>query len=456
MISHETLYKIYLPACLPACLMLCLALLLPQAAHAECKINGVTNTRDYAAAKINFGRINLHNPLLYQGNTLLDSIVIPPTNYTYNGANANSVLWTCDKQDIVNGDVHFLVSTNGDERYGGLHEIGGKGSGIYATWIEHIGLLQSMDGMVLTEYWQELPLPRHLTQADGDVVHIRLSDIPPLVVELYWTDALVPDEGQTYCVGPARLSDEWVRSDKGALYTCMQPASYIQLVGPGIEHDEPNRHHQAPDIRAWFANNGFAYTLTGALKVSTIPGCVIESADQSVRFETARVEQMQSNGEIHADFNIMLSCSDGTISGTHEGAVAIGLQVSPGAYSAAEQLGFVDKNNNSVAYLLSDQYGQPGIAKGVGIELYEGSWSGTRRFVGQPGRVGIGHPGGREAGWYSIMWGVKDGDVVPLPSGDYRVPLQFTAKLRRLPEPAGETVTPGKVSATATVLVKVQ
>jgi len=179
---------------------------------------------------------------------------------------------------------------------------------------------------------------------------------------------------------------------------------------------------------------------------------MVESADPHVRFRTAHVQELQEPGaEVATDFDITVICEKGALHGTDVGKNSIGLQVSQDAFSTAQEMGLVNKSNG-VEYLLSDRYGQPGIATGVGIELYVPDAGTKRWFIGRPGRVGIGHPREDGTGWYTMLRG-RRGESVELPGGGQRIPLRLTARLKRIP---GREVTPGRVHATATVLVKVQ
>jgi len=441
-------------ACRRSRALLCFTLLLAQPAGANCEITRISQTEDDRAAKIPFGRINLSHPAFHPDGTLLASVMVPPTQYTFGGAKASSVLWKCDKQDVDNGMVYFLVATNGDSRFGGEFEIGPAGSGIYGTWFDHIGLRQTMAGITLSRHWRKVPLQSWLPVKERvggklkERVHIRLVDIPPLQAELYWVEQHVPESGWYNCSGyPTAPSN----SVHGISYDCIQPASYIQLVGPGpeIPHDEVGEDHGDYHWDFWGADNGFGYTLWRGGTLSANPTCVVHNATPQVQFATASVQDLQNGGEVPANFSIVLDCNSATVSGSGSGETAIGLQVSEGAFAAAQRMGFV--RDGGVDFLLSDQYNSDSsLAKGVGIALYDADGN-QRRFVGWPGTVGKGHPRGPLAGWHPVLWGARMTGLAP--PDNYHLQLDFTARLKQLP---GQTATPGKVRATAHVLVKVQ
>jgi len=437
-------------SCLPARFLMCLTLLLSPVVHAKCDITGKSQTEDDRAAKIPFGRINLSHPLFHPEGTLLASVTVPPTQYTFGGANASSVLWTCDQANIDAGQVYFLVATNGDSRFGGEFEI--APDGIYGTWFDHVGLRQTMGGVTLSRRWQKVPLQGGFPvreRVNGrwkDRVHIRLSDIPPLHAEFYWVEQHVPESGWYNCGGYPMPPPNSVN---GLLYECLQPASYIQLVGPGIAHDEAGEDSRDFHWDFWWADNGFGYTLWHGGSLSANPSCVVHSATPHVRFPTATAQALQAGEVVTAPFSVVLDCESRAVSGSGSGETAIGIQVSQGAFTTAQGLGLV--RDGGVEYLLSDQYDHDAsLAKGVGITLHDADGN-QRRFVGWPGTVGTGHPRGPLAGWHPVSWGARMTGLAP--PDNYHLQLDFTAKLRQLP---GQEVTPGKVRATAHVVVKVQ
>lgn len=91
------------------------------------------------------------------------------------------------------------------------------------------------------------------------------------------------------------------------------------------------------------------------------------------------------------------------------------------------------------------------MAKGVGITLAHSDNPGTSLiFVGQPGLATL-TPGGNNAGWYPVLLGAKAAGSVT--NGYTYYTYSFIATLKKLD---GQTVTAGKVHATAYVLVKMQ
>jgi len=430
-------------------LLWCLALLLAHSAHATCTKapSTVLNAKIPAAAKMHFGRVNLASARLQPPGTLLASVAVPPTAYTFKGAHADTILWTCDQDDMK--DVRFLVSVNADSRYAGWHEMGGDGvpAGVHATWFDYLGLRLSIGDITLGRYWQRVEVPRIAPDETTGKINIRLQHVPTLQAELYRLDQPVPDSGTVHgCPASHRTLPTAIDTS----YECTEPAGYIQLAGPGLEnwHDHEGGDHRIGPWKFWTGNNGFGYTLYNALSLSNAASCVTRSESAQVRFPRVGVHQL---GEASAPFSIKIECDHHTLSGTGSGQTALGLQASPGAWAMARQLKLVNPEGG-VDVLVSDQYGSDqGLAKGVGITLHEATGDAKRFFVGQPGLVGSEHPRGSQAGWYPVWQGAH---VVTAPTPDSRVwRLDFIARLVPLP---GQTLTPGKIHATAQVLVKVQ
>jgi len=406
-----------------------------------------------AFIKLNFGHINLTSSTLQPDGTSLGAITVPATGYTYAGRTPDDMLWKCDKHVYDQGEVYFLVATNADSRYGGYHEI--AEGGIHGTAFTHVGLRTSMHGVPLARHWKIIPvreydLVEELDPASGKLkqrIVIRVRHVPDLQAELVKVGQTVPNIGPDFGCYPLSPTAARPRIP----YSCMEPNAYLQLRGPGLLHDEVGED-SGTKYKFW-PLNGLTYALYNSVTLSRKASCVVHNATPHVRFDTVSVQQLAQagvEGAASANFSIEVDCNGGiTIAGTGENKTAIGIQVSPGAFAAAQKLGLV--SGGGVAYLLSDQYGtDPGLAQGVGITVHDDRGQ-QRLFVGQPGTVGSGHPRGSGAGWYPVLPGTKQ--INNFPTGIRRHRLDFTAKLVRLPE---ANLTPGKIRASAHVLVKVQ
>jgi len=432
---------------------------LPVAGRAACKIKGPAHsTYDPYVAPIQFGRVNLGNPYLQPPGTLLASTVVPPTHFTKGGANGDTVMWECDQADVDAGKVYFLVSTNGDDRIGGYHETGLADGlpGVYATAYAHVGIKLTMAGTVLSRIWQPIPLGTYMRidTIHGTKVLIRLKDIPVMEAELYRISSLPDLHGAPSDWCDSRTYGLVKPSPEGSPYPWCngkpQPSGYVQLVGPNIPHDEIGWDH-ASKYEFWGAFNGFGYGMwNSGTTVSNQAGCVVKSDDVMVHFPTMSAQQLMNGSTVAQHVDVQVECDDDATSGVDSGQVALGIQVSPGAYAAAKALGLVNPSEG-VSHLLADDYDNPATAKGVGVTLQNPAMApGNLWFIGEPS-LAPSAPKGNNAGWYPVQAGAT---ASPSPAGGHTYwHHTFTATFERI---GMQTVTPGEFNATATILVKVQ
>lgn len=178
--------------------------------------------------------------------------------------------------------------------------------------------------------------------------------------------------------------------------------------------------------------------------------CVAKNATPLVLFPTISSQELLAGVTREADISVQIECSDNVNSGTTSGQTAIGIQVSPGAYRAAQGLNLINAQGGVMA-LVSDNYGLDAtLATVVGITLRNSVTQQSMVFVAQPGITGIG-PSGENVGWYPVLRDAKN--LGPSVSGYTHYLHSYTAVLQQLP---GQVIKPGKIHATAYVLVKVQ
>ncbi|EJD6475828.1 fimbrial protein [Providencia rettgeri] len=415
-------------------------------ANARCTNTLVTQTEDGYSALLPFGRVNMTDTYFQPVGSVLASIVVPSTSYKHGGATASSILWECDKADLP--DVYFLVATNGDDRDGGFFDIGGPDglTDVYGTKFAYVGLRQTMAGVSITRTWKKVPLQSYTETSNGKI-QIKLADIPPLQAELIRISSLLPISGSAsaFCG-----TTQYRASSTGTNYACNQPNSYIQLVGPGLIHDQIGED-SAYRFLFWGADNGFGYRMQNS-SLSNNATCVARNATPYVLFPTVPTQALNDLQTREAQFSVQVECSDAVSSGISGGQTAIGIQVSPGAFKAASNLGLINAQGG-VQMLLSDNYEtDPNIAKGVGISLYNSSTQKKLVFLGQPDySSSTPWASGTNSGWYPVLEGAQP--MGPSIAGYSYYQQQYTAVLGKIP---GQTVTAGRVYATAYVIVKVQ
>ncbi|CAE6964580.1 Fimbrial protein [Vibrio sp. B1ASS3] len=192
-----------------------------------------------------------------------------------------------------------------------------------------------------------------------------------------------------------------------------------------------------------------------ANQVTFIRGALCQVSDYTPVVTIPKTTAASLNGGIssQANFTIGLSCEldaeSGTTSNTSSSLtatrpIAIGLLAnSANAVSQAELLG-LKTTGGGLTYLLSNYYGNAGVAEGVGIKIYDDSGT-AMNFLPSP-TTGTGNSGG----WYGFK------EVTPLESTDTSLETyrgHFTASLEKI---SGETATPGTVYAQAQIIVTFQ
>ena len=415
--------------------------------HAVCRINPTILTMsENQQVTIPFGQISLTDPYLQAPGTLLASAVVPPTNYTSNGANANSVLWTCDASD--RGSLLFQIAVNGRDRVGGAHnmsQFAGGQTGVFATHFQYVGLRLTMGGQVVDRTWKSISVKNYETV--GNKINIRLGDIPPLQAELIRISAS-PIDSVTTC-SSLGLKGLALSTSNVTSYRCWSPNAIIQLYGGGLISD-PFGSDSAFNMVGPAANNGLPFGMLNGSTMTSQKTCRVTSSANSVTFNAISMGELERGESRQENFSVQLECSTGTPSGVDQGQTAIGIQTSEGAFAAATQLGLV-AGTGAVSYLVSDDYlTNPNLAKGVGIALSNANTGKKMLFLGQ--NLNAGGSAKFDTGWYPALEGAASMGGSGMP-GFELYNQSFTATLSKIP---GEKVTAGKVQATAYVQVRVQ
>ena len=432
--------------------LLLISIIVATASHARCeRTYTALNASDSYATPLNFGALNLSSAYLQPVGTVLGHTVVPPS---HRGIAPSTVIWTCDEADLAN--AYFLVATNGDEPFGGHVEVGAADglAGVYATWWQYVGLKQSMDNVVFSRYWKRLDI-KNYNLVNGRA-EIRLMDIPPLEATLYKVSSLPSYSRGSFCNTNMIKSGTYQRgllSNSTASYTsCNQPSAYIQLGGnsnvtfygwtPDKEGADSNSSFN------FWAGFGIGYGLnTSSSTLTQAQTCVARNATPTVNFPSIAAAQLRSGATAEAQFNVEIECSNTAVSGTATDQVAIGFQPSNSAYLNAQNLNLTNANGSS-NYLISDDYTNTQSAKGVGIKLQNANTQTDMLFLNQYAISG----GGQSAGWYPVLDG-NPSQTGSQQAGYTSYMQQYRAILQKLPN---EDPKPGKVKASATVVVKVQ
>ncbi|APG20674.1 hypothetical protein Y71_27000 [Kosakonia radicincitans DSM 16656] len=410
----------------------------------------VRTEEDAFGLGLSLGTVNVSSLAIHPiGSPLGSSIVSFASNPRYKGP--DSVLWVCDIADKNN--IFEIIATNGDDRNGGFFDLGAADGypNYYGTLFSHVAirLTHMNSGTVFTRNYQRIPMKNYAVSPDGKQIYIRVKDFSPIRADLIRVSTTT-SRGQAptdYCGRSTQLSS--------GLYSCNQPNGYVSFCSPGSPDAYCDSGDASLDYTGWYLDNWMALTMgsattPGSILVST-PTCVAKSTTPVVLFPTISVADLNNGQKAQANFNVNILCEGAAQSGTSQGMTALAFQTSYYSYTMAELLNLVNPLGG-VSHLLSDRYGYPGIATGVGIQIANASDGVPRNLLGWYWCSLSDCRFGNSSGWYSVRDGatqISNGGA----SGLSEYIVHFNAFLTRLP---GQTVTPGKVDASAYVVVKVQ
>jgi type 1 fimbria pilin len=385
--------------------------------------------------------VNINRTAFQPDGTLLGSGIGSFLQMGYRGSyGPQDVLFRCQAAD--DGKLFEFYSTNGDNDWGGKTEADPKFGlqGAYYTWAKGmlIRVTNVKTGQYFSRYWKSRPMTGLDRDTNGDIL-VKAKDFSDVQVELL------------------RADFKGANDDVGT-YAYSQPAAYIAFKGPGLpteglrdgaDHAAGN-WHGFPDYWPGTVN------LYNRLFIRRAATCSVTTVTPYVTFPTVTVARLNQGVQSTVPFNINFECQEGTpyggvktalVSGTGANQTAMGVLVAGANYRSAVAEG-LSTSGGGVTFLLSDGYGvDPSMATGVGIAL--SSSSGTpMNFLSTDTVTG----GGNVAGWYPV----KDGAYTTW-TGGYLGTVGYSktlnATLKKLP---GKRVTPGKVRATAQVVIRVQ
>lgn len=363
----------------------------------------------------------------------------------------DNVLWVCDIADKDN--IFEIIATNGDDRNGGFFDLGSIDGypNYYGTLFEHVALRLTHlnSGTVFTRQYQRIPMKNYQVSPDGTQIYIRVKDFSPIRADLIRVSSTSP-RGQSpddWCGRPTQLTS--------GSYSCNQPNGYVSFCSPGSPDAYCDSGDSAFIYTGWYYDNWMAINMgisTGyPANLVSIPTCVAKSVTPMVFFPTISVSDLNNGQTAQSNFNVHILCEGQSTSGETQGMTAMGLQVPYESYLTAQQLNLVNASGG-VSHLLSEKYGQPGYASGVGIQIANSNDGVLRNFIGWSRCLAATCQPGGNGGWYAV----RDGATQVTNNGSTAINeyvVNFNAYLTRI---AGETVTAGKVDASAEVLVKVQ
>lgn len=381
--------------------------------------------------------INVSDPAFQPYPTLLASAVAPATLYgTPGGYDPERVFFRCAPEDAV----YEMFSTNADNLYSGYYNGGdtvgnsiGLQSAYRTAWRNVLLRLTHMEtGQYFTDVWAE----RRLEGLDVDSRGYRLvkaKNLSAVRSELF----SAPLESTYYYAATSSQR-----------YSYTQPAAYIAIKGPGLTYPNVGVSHSA-NYAGWHYNWPGAIGLYNAVTLKRYPTCAVLNVTPQVTFPTLSIIELNQGVTQEVPFQVSFKCQTGFTNSTANNGTAMGIKVSAGAAAAASSLGLTNANGG-VSYLVSDRYGETGIAKGVGIRVLRNGEVMTL-LTDENSSAGV---NAQAHGWYPAVGAASQ--AVGTANGVTQYNETFTARLEKLSEGTRPEVTAGRVQATAQIIIRVQ
>ncbi|WP_271311537.1 fimbrial protein [Yersinia intermedia] len=381
--------------------------------------------------------VNVNNSTFQPNGTLLASGTV---NFLQSGAqpySAEQILFRCTASEA--GNLYEYYATNGDSVYAGNVDAGAANGlpGAYQTIIDGVALRATnlVTGELYSRYWKARPLTSLDTDSQGWIL-VKAKNFSNTKIDLF------------------RLSNSTGSTTVG-LVNWTQPATYIAFRGGTLSSGLTVGDDSNSIFYGWYNMWPGAVNLHNNLTVRRTASCSVTNVTPTVIFPIITVTELKAGVTRQRPITIQFACQTGAPanagvtafgSGVAINQTAMGIRVNPANAAAAVSAG-LGTTGSGVSYLLSDGYGTNStVASGVGIQISRTNGSALNLLSTLSGSV----LGGNAAGWYPVLDDATAGAVV---SGMTTYTKTLNATLKALP---GKTVTAGKVSATAQVIIQVQ
>lgn len=347
------------------------------------------------------------------------------------------ILFRCSPDEAAKG-VWEYYATNGDSTDGGEYN-DGDAEGIpetYRTLFQGLGIrvTNAITGEYYSRYWKA----RQLTDLDIDSqgwLLVKAKNFSGVRTELI------------------RLNNSYDITGTGSYYLS-QPAAYIAFKGGSMGSNLTVGADSLSHWDGWYAYWPGAVNLYNRLTVRRSASCMVTNVTPAVVFPPMTTGDLEQNTTRQAPIQIQFNCQTGApannglsafVSGTAANQTAMGILVPPANANSAQAEGF-STASGGITYLLSDGYGSdPSVATGVGIQISNKAGQ-PLTLLGALANFGTGNA----AGWYPVL---DNADQASDNNGVTYYNKTLTATLMKLP---GKKVTPGKIQATAQVIIQVQ
>ncbi len=361
--------------------------------------------------------------------TLLAAATSDFTTFALNtGYDPERVLFRCAAADV--DQLFEMYATNGDNDFGGKNNDGAIAGNVpygFATYVRNVVI--RLTNLSTGEYYTRLWKGRRLTGLDTDStgrILVKAKNFSNLYTELFRIDY-------------ARAGTNNAAS---YAYNYTQPNAYIAFKGPGVSGPVEGTD-SVSNWPGWYGTWPASIGLYNYVTFRRTSICSVTNFTPTVIFPRISVAELNNGYTSSADFSVDFQCQLTIASGVKAGAVAIGFLVPAGSAAKAQTLGLMN-GSGGVSHLVSDNYGAPGMASGVGIRIYRNN---SPIYLLSKNVTQTGNNGG----WYGIFQGAQEG-TGPVAGGD-NFTESFRAELSKI---SGQTVTAGAVNAHAQVVIRVQ
>ncbi|RQH04727.1 fimbrial protein [Paraburkholderia dinghuensis] len=391
--------------------------------------------------------INVNVPAFVPNGTLIGSAISPVYNLGSSGVgsyNPEQILFRCSPN--ADGTIYEFYGVNGDDAYSGNIDVSGT-SGIPGTFRSYytgvvFRLTNIATGNYLSRSWQARPLTG-LDRDSQNWILVKAKNFSQYQMEMF--QCTVCQAGATSGTGT---------------WTYVGPLGYVAFVGGAtgstsvIQGNLTVGSDTATHYDGWYGTWPGAIAAYNTVIVRRNATCAVTNATPVVLFPTITTVELNHGGSRQVPVTIQVQCQSTTpsgmsafASGTAANQTALGILASPANAQSATNAGLTT-SGTGVTYLLSDNYGTPGIASGVGVALSRPNGTAlnflTNQFV---------TTGGAASGWDAVL---NDATADGPASGGFTSYTRTIYATFKAFAPGSTPVTPGRYDATATVIVRVQ
>ncbi|WP_312978493.1 fimbrial protein [Atlantibacter sp.] len=282
---------------------------------------------------------------------------IPYTVFAHRGGyDPEQVFFRCTPDTV--GQLFEAWSTNGDDAYGGMYEATDVPNA-YLTLAKNVALRLTHEetGLPFRSEWQQRAMTNLDTDANGNFL-IKAKNFSPIRAELIKT------------------ADERYYANTAASFNynaVVTPTGYQVFRGPGTLSwsIKIGEKHYGGNWSGW-PNDwpGIVSLYSNGIVVRRSAICQIQDFTPLVLFTKITVAELNAGASRSTNFTLNFACESAVVSGvaTNKNNVALGFLAPASSVAAAR--GFNLVSGSAVTWLLDENYGEAGHAKGVGVRIY--------------------------------------------------------------------------------------